>query len=230
MIEKETKYKAPKITDINDFIQKLKTEFGGKITEEKQLDEYFDTPELRLTNLKRGLRLRNKSKLEFKSLFFNGLRYLVEEIEIKNDNDLDKLLTKRLGLSKLDLAEINRIKIPRVPFPVLFHFGLSPQQVIDKHRLNLNIENLILSLDEVRGLPVYIEIEGDNDKLKEALEKFILTQTILEPSGTTGYVNLLYDNDPRILKSVDFQKRFLEQSDWNVLISEKELVKNLFAE
>lgn len=230
MIEKETKYKAPKITDVSEFIQKLQNEFGGNITKENQLDEYFDTPKLRLTNLKRGLRLRNKSKLEFKSLFFNGLRYLVEEIEINNDNDLDKLLIKRLGLPKLSLAEINEIKNPGVPFLVLGHFGLAPQQVIDKYRLNLNLENIILSIDKVKGLPVYIEIEGDNDKLKKGLEKFMLTQTILEPSGIIGYVNLLYNNDPRILKSVDFQKRFLEQSDWNVLITEKEYVKSLFAQ
>jgi adenylate cyclase class IV len=229
MIEKETKYKAPKIVDINVFIQKLQSEFGGKITKENQLDEYFDTPELRLTNLKRGLRLRNKSILEFKSLFFDGLRYLVEEIEIKNETELEILLIKRLGLPKLSLAEINKIKSLDIQFPVLSHYGLAPQQIVDKHRLNLNLESLILSLDKVKGLPVHIEIEGDNDKLKDALEEFIRKLTILEPSGTIGYVNLLYDNDPRILKSVEFQKRFLEQFDWNVLSTEKDLVKSLFA-
>jgi len=219
MIEKETKYRAPNVTNIQELIAKIQAEFGGEISEENQLDEYFDTPELRFTNLRRGIRLRNKKKLEFKSLFYDGNRYLVEEIEITDDKELEKLLTKRLGLKET----VNNENIS-----IFKRFGLSPQQVINKFRTNLKLEKLVLSIDKVKGLPVYIEIEGDDDELLNSLEIFIRTQTLLESAGTRGYVNLLYENDPRMISKEDFTKRFSEQPDWNVLDTEKKLVENLF--
>lgn len=221
MIEKETKYRAPNLTDIQILMRAIQSKFGGIITEENQLDEYFDTPDLFLTNLRRGVRLRNKSKLEFKSLFFNGERYLVDEIEIKDDNELEKLLSLRFGLKEYDNNKT---------ISIFKRFGLSPEQIIDKFRMNLKLEKLILSIDKVKGLPVYIEIEGDNDELLNSLETFIQTLTTLEPAGTRGYVNLLYENDPRMISKEDFAKRFDEKPDWNVLDTERELVKSLFAE
>ncbi len=219
MIERETKYKCPELVDTKLFMALLKAKFGGTVNEQYQLDEYFDTQDLYITNLRRGLRLRNKKILEFKSLFNNGKRYIIEEIQLDNDQLLEELLTTRLKLQKIKTG-------PNIS--LMNSFNLSPQQIIEKQRINLELEDMVLSLDKVKGLPVYIELEGTNEALRTELEKFLAVQTKIIPENHIGYVNLLYGKDPRFLTEKEFKKRFKNTPNWNVLDTETDLVKGLF--
>ena len=137
-IEKEVKFKiSPKFakTQLESFLKKQ----GFVLKEQiQQRDTYWDNSTYDIINLKRGLRTRyvfDKLKsIEFKSLFLKKTgQYVVEEIQLFNNDRLDVSLLKNILVSRLEICKARDFKKTGIVSPetYLSNLGLLPVVILN---------------------------------------------------------------------------------------------------
>lgn len=197
----------------------------------QQKDTYFDTLNLYLTNLNRGLRSRFEDgeckELEFKSLFYvpevTENPWFIEEVKMAvplspaSQQKLN-LIFRRLSLPTLVISNDS------IDFDMLEEFllssGLAPLIVVNKHRQSFDTEEATYTLDEISGLGTFLEIEAKNDNNAISLLKSRFGKT--EASVIReGYNDMIGKSLEGFIPNDVRQRRFITKPSWNVLPSER---------
>jgi adenylate cyclase, class 2 len=141
-----------KVLEINKekVLQKLK-ELKAEFVGEWDIDSIiFDDENNSLSKKKNLLRLRKKGKnyLTFKGKEKDGFAREAEEIEIEvSDFEKMKLILSKIGFTN----SINS----------------------EKHRTTYKLKNSLIEIDEIKGIPTFLEVESPNEKeIKEIIELF----------------------------------------------------------
>lgn len=171
-IEREIKIKliSPKLEDIEEKLSKR----YKLINEEHQVDIYYNSPVRDFRKSDEALRLRlvnGEIELTYKGPKLSNQSKSREEITVKiNDlNAMDKILQK--------LGFIKTIQVEKI-------------------RKNFRIDNFTISLDRVRDLGDFIEIEGINikeDELIHFVDSFLKEYHVVGEKTLKSYLELLID-------------------------------------
>lgn len=180
MIEVEVK---SKISSFEVIKNKLKNINAIKIRKEHQKDLYFNSPLKDFAKTDEALRIRNvsienekKSLITYKGPKLDSKSKTREEIELKIEDDIK--------LSK-----------------ILEHLGFKKVREVIKNREIYELEEFIISLDDVEGLDPYMEIEialEEKTDFKHSLDKiFDIFKKIGITDGfeTKSYLELLEKKD-----------------------------------
>lgn len=238
-IEKELKFKIDSDvtkTELDRFLSEL-----GLVTKEMvlQKDVYWDNPNCDIINLKRGLRTRYISNqirdVEFKSLFktSNG-QYVVEEIKILKNSQLDVSSLKEIMVNRLGLIQANNFVYDAsgTPEDILTSLGLSPVVTLEKERQiwedqNGNVE---VSVDSITNLGIFVEIEqvgNFSQVFDEIVEKFTKSNFATLDSSHSGYLDMILDKNNKIISKDGFEIKFHDDNMWNVQEGERDIFLNL---
>lgn len=176
MIEVEAKAKIDNFEDVKLELKKINAK---KIKTEYQEDLYFNSPITDFSESDEALRIRkteneseNKIFITYKGPKIDKKSKTREEIEIEID----------------DYEKCKRI---------FEHIGFNASSIVSKKRDIYKFENYEISLDDVKGLEPYIEIEivlNDNNDYKKAQEGlFKIFEKLNINSGfeRTSYLELL---------------------------------------
>lgn len=237
-IEVKFQIVCPKqVGDVIDILQKNGLCFQAKTT---QNDTYWDTEQCEIINLKRGLRSRSASgkvvALEFKSLFkrADGTSF-IEEIPLFKDNSIDvgglrEILVNRLGVLSeasfsLDNSNNNNVK------SFLSGLGLKSKVEISKTRYSFVNNSSEVSIDNVVGLPLHLEIElsenGNYVDYQKLINRFMNDSALVLQPVEKSYIDLLFQANNNFLSPEEFEQKFQEDFSWNVLPNERQLVESL---
>lgn len=233
--EKEIKVQV----DENIFKDKIKELESKNIVPKVtyQTDIYFDTSEMKLSNLNRGLRVRfngdTTNSFQFKSLFKrpDNLEnpWFIEEINFSlpmKSTDIEQFtqLLKRLSFSELTQTNINNFEDLEKE---LNKHDLKVMVKVRKHRTEFEDGSNTYVFDHIESLGYFIEIETTKGDPIQIMSNFINTESI-NPIRS-GYNDMLSVNIPNYLTNEEKQSKFVRNHDWNVLPTETELVKNYFS-
>lgn len=209
----------------------LKKKFELDFKEKETVDTYYDTGDNLFFNLNHALRIRekqNNSVLTYKALF---------KIPERKENDWFVLEEeKEIPLSRKDMEEFleiikvnkNRLKIPEKAEKsdvenILSQAGFKKTIEINKKSYEAENENVSFSIDYIKNLGLFLEIEVQDDKtLKKILEKI----NIIFKEERFGYTNL-YAKEVMGKKIPDFSEKYEKYPDWNYLEGQKEIVKEM---
>lgn len=236
MEEKEIKIRVSKETfEALLEIAQNKLSFIG-IT--NQRDIYFDTDQMIINNLNRGLRVRfdneNPKAIEFKSLFYNLYSrkdnpWYIEEITLPIPLEIDKFqilidIFHRLGLQTPKLnQQIYRYTQIDEEFASI---GLTPKITVTKHRQTFRNESVEFVYDFIEELGYFVEIETkDGSEPMELLEQAIGDKPF--QFIRNGYNDMVAFDIPNCLSNDIKQQLFKINPKWNVLGSEIDLVNGL---
>lgn len=180
MIEVEVK---AKITDFNAVKKMLKKINAEKDHIEHQEDSYFNSPIKNFAETDEALRIRevsvnniSKTFITYKGPKIDSQSKTREEVELEVEN-------------------------PKKIAKVFEHLGFKKVAKVIKNRTIYNIDQYIISLDEVEGLEPYMEIETDledGSEFEEALNKiFDIFKKLGINDGfeRTSYLELLENKD-----------------------------------
>jgi adenylate cyclase class IV len=228
---KEVEKKFKVLSEVKKLLLFLSSLGFGAGKKETQTDVYWDTSDFKIINLKRGLRLRNGSKLEFKSLFKkqNG-EYVVEEIEIGNGT-IDKSKLMEILVTRLNVCEsgsFDNINFSEDIKTVLKNLGLNPMLVLKKERIVYENGEFEVCIDAIKGYPPYLEVESkskEEHKLLEFTSELVRKVKLAEVQQ--GYLDIIFSSLPNIFSPEEFKKKFDKQFNWNVLPGERKLVLEL---
>jgi len=239
-IEIEIKFMVLSSTSAEDIGRFLKENGYLFQSKETQDDVYYDVPNYSIVNLKRGLRLRDsagKISFEYKSLFSNKFgKLVVEEVDLLDNGylRLDRLKEILVKRHKLDLNIQADIVVKDSSIAeYLESLGLIRAIVLKKERTNYqDRDNLCtISLDYVVDAGVFIEVEvnnGDERLLDKITSLFLQMKGLVVKRTNDGYLNILRLSNSKLLSSAEFEKKFREKYDWNVMLGEMEIVRKLF--
>jgi len=198
-----------------------------------QKDEYYDTEELFLTNLCRGLRVRYDSgipaELEYKALFFRPKlkKFFVEEIPFElplSEREISKMneVLKRLGLDLIPLGNLGFQN-------ALSAIGLIPMITVTKARSEFVSEKAVYTLDHIQEAGHFLEIEVKDQSLEPAdLLSELLTDSMYTPVQL-GYNETVASKYDMWIPNSITQRLFRLNPYWNVLDSEREYVERLLS-
>ncbi len=175
--EVEIKLPLPDDTNIISKLEKLGFQLEGK---KHQIDDYYNSPKVNFAQSDEALRLRHdiissKTFITYKGPKLKGDAKIrvEEETEISNANTMGKIL-EHLGFPKVDTVE--------------------------KERTILVKENFTISLDRVKYLGDFIELEAITDeesKINESINSLKLIISALDLDITTqiktSYLELLLE-------------------------------------
>ncbi len=201
-----------------------------------QTDFYFDTTEMKLSNLNRGLRVRFNEDItnsfQFKSLFKRADNldnpWFIEEINFSlpmKPTDIDQFnqLLKRLGFSELTQNNINNFEDLEKE---LNNHDLKVMVKVRKHRTEFEDSSNTYVFDYIEGLGYFIEIETTDGNPIQIMSDFINQESI--NIVRSGYNDMLSVDIPNYVTNEEKQSKFVKSYNWNVLPTETDLVKNYF--
>ena len=175
MIEVEVK---ARIESFDEMEESLKNIGAVKTKTEFQQDIYFQSPIVDFAKTDEALRIRtadNDTFITYKGPKLNGASKTRKEVEM-------------------------RIESSQKARDILEEIGFKPARTVRKRRKYYTLENFEISLDDVEGLPPYMEIEIDLNegedysdaqaKIFELFEKLGVT----EGFERTSYMELLENN------------------------------------
>lgn len=174
MIEVEVK---ARITSFEEIEERLKTMGAEKSKTEFQEDIYFASPIVDFAQTDEALRIRTTN---------NGTFITYKGPKLNKDAK-----TRKEVEMTIESAEKAR--------DIFDEIGFKPARIVKKHRQYYTYENFEISLDDVEGLPPYMEIEialPDSEDYSEAQKKiFELFAKLRVTDGfeRTSYMELLED-------------------------------------
>ncbi|WP_462315500.1 class IV adenylate cyclase [Methanobrevibacter sp.] len=172
MIEVEVKARIDSFEEIEE---KLKTIGAEKTKTEFQEDIYFQSPIVDFAKTDEALRIRTTNSQTF--------------ITYKGPKLNEKAKTRKEVEMAIESAEKAR--------DILEEIGFTPARIVRKNRLYYTYENFEISLDDVEGLPPYMEIEvalPDSEDYSEAQNRIFelfARLDITEGFERTSYMELL---------------------------------------
>lgn len=238
MEEKEVKIKIEKAR-FGELKKKIAKE-AESVKKICQRDVYFDDKKLKITNLARGLRVRFENYiptvLDFKSIFFSpseirGIYSYIEEISLK------------LPLTRSDFGKLNQIlerlgfkNIASNKFPCIYEdlvillreIDLTPKIFLTKQRTQFVKNKVIYTFDYIQELGYFLEVET-----KEKIDPLKILERLLEGKAygvvKKGYNEMAAGNLENYLPNNLQHLLFKINPGWNVLESERNLVKKYFS-
>ena len=172
MIEVEVKARIDSFEEIEE---KLKTIGAEKTKTEFQEDIYFQSPIVDFAKTDEALRIRTTNSQTF--------------ITYKGPKLNEKAKTRKEVEMAIESAEKAR--------DIFEEVGFTPARIVRKNRLYYTYENFEISLDDVEGLPPYMEIEvalPDSEDYSEAQNRIFelfARLDITEGFERTSYMELL---------------------------------------
>lgn len=172
MIEVEVKARIDSFEEIEE---KLKTIGAEKTKTEFQEDIYFQSPIVDFAKTDEALRIRTTNSQTF--------------ITYKGPKLNEKAKTRKEVEMAIESAEKAR--------DIFEEIGFTPARIVRKNRLYYTYENFEISLDDVEGLPPYMEIEvalPDSEDYSEAQNRIFelfARLDITEGFERTSYMELL---------------------------------------
>ena len=172
MIEVEVK---ARINSFEEIEEKLKTIGAEKTKTEFQEDIYFQSPIVDFAKTDEALRIRTTNSQTF--------------ITYKGPKLNEKAKTRKEVEMAIESAEKAR--------DIFEEIGFTPARIVRKNRLYYTYENFEISLDDVEGLPPYMEIEvalPDSEDYSEAQNRIfelVARLDITEGFERTSYMELL---------------------------------------
>lgn len=172
MIEVEVKARIDSFEEIEE---KLKTIGAEKTKTEFQEDIYFQSPIVDFAKTDEALRIRTTNSQTF--ITYKGPK-LNEDAKTRKEVEMT-----------IESAEKAR--------DILEEIGFTPARIVRKNRLYYSYENFEISLDDVEGLPPYMEIEvalPDSEDYSEAQNRIFelfARLDITEGFERTSYMELL---------------------------------------
>lgn len=172
MIEVEVKARIDSFEEIEE---KLKTIGAEKTKTEFQEDIYFQSPIVDFAKTDEALRIRTTNSQTF--------------ITYKGPKLNEKAKTRKEVEMAIESAEKAR--------DIFEEIGFTPARIVRKNRLYYSYENFEISLDDVEGLPPYMEIEvalPDSEDYSEAQNRIFelfARLDITEGFERTSYMELL---------------------------------------
>ncbi len=238
-MEIESKFEILVLENVELIVQVLVRYGFKRINQITQNDIYWDDSNYSITNLKRGLRARSVDgdiqNVEFKSLFKNEKgQQIVEEISLLKENQyldveaISEILTNRLGMKNIEKLSGN------MTMSATFNaYGLKPQIYLNKRRTMYidDRSNIEACIDRIDGISPHLEIELIG---KDQERYYELVSLLQEQMGHAvrkvdkGYLDMIAESNKKICSSHEFDLRFKNNPDWNVLPNERKLVINLF--
>jgi mutator protein MutT len=230
-IEREKKFQiVGRFSDVEDFLGR-----NGftKRHAERQKDVYWDDESYTITNHARGLRVRyvggHLKSVQFKSLFIDesGER-VIEEVDLLRDGMIDR---DKLGGILAGRFNFTARSAGKSLEGILASYGLRSKYTIDKERsVYMNDDGGVeVAVDNIEGIAPHVEIEhlGGDGELYQTLVDEMQGMEALEEMAR-GYVELVVRDIPEIYTSEKLDAFFQQDPAWNVLPSERALVRELF--
>jgi len=220
--------------EVFESLQERISQLGLSSTTAHLTDVYYDDSNFLLTNLNRGMRVRSASAsptvLEFKSLFYiPDLRpenpWLVEEVQFEmpiQDDDVDAVsrILKRLGRPMAsDLKNISAELLLKAA-------GFYPRITVDKDRVEYQHPEYLWVFDKVEGLGNFVEVEaGPEIDPQRVLDSFLNKSDYV--IVREGYNDMIARNEPGVVPSSIRQGKFFQDSGWNLLPGEYQIIHAL---
>ncbi len=231
MEEKEIKIRIGNEEDYEKIKQYIEKKQNISFQKGKEVEDiYFDTESSLFFKSNHAFRIRNcgrKSEIAYKAFFNIPQRkenpWFIFEKEfsfpLKKENFLELLSLLKFSFNEKLPLTMNTLEAEKA----LQDIGLNKNIIISKKRFIAKKENLTFMLDIIDGLGIFLEIEtSQNDNLKILIEKFNIPYKII----TMGYTNL-YAKNILNLDIPDFDKKYIENPDWNFFDGQKEIVQNI---
>lgn len=172
MIEVEVKARIDNFTDIEHKLEKLG---AVKDKSEFQEDIYFQSPIVDYGKTDEALRIRSTNNNTF--ITYKGPKL---NRDAKTRKEVEMII---------ESAEKAR--------DIFTEIGFTPARVVKKNRQYYKLENFEISLDDVEGLPPYMEIEislddgNDYGKAQDKIFELFAKLGITEGFERTSYMELL---------------------------------------
>jgi adenylate cyclase class IV len=226
--EKEIKVRVLEDLSIDEIKTIIQTLFEVKFDKNEQdKDIYYDLQDDFYFKLNHGIRIRNDSKLAYKALFFIPEKKLnpwfvlekeyklpMSKVELEN---LFKVANIKCDAEISEMIDINELK------QILQKLQFVEKIKIEKNRWSAKNRNYEICIDSVNHLGVFVEIEVKEDLF---LEHFRNRLSFDFEEIRHGYTEL-YAKQILKIKVPDFKQNFIENSDWNYLAGQKELVMQI---
>ena len=148
MIEKEVKVLE---IEKKEIIEKLNKLNAKKVFEGKILTEYYDFKNIQMKNKNSILRIRRmgeKSFFEYK-----------EKLSGENKNNIR--INEEISIEIDDFGKARRI---------LEKIGFELKMKINKYRTSYRIMESYVEIDEIEGIPTFLEIEGEPEKISKIID------------------------------------------------------------
>ena len=241
--EKEIKYLLEESLSLEKVFDFFKSIGFYRVRIENQKDVYWDDTNLTITNYKRGLRLRFVDRVlvsvEFKSLFerHDGSR-LVEEVSLMKDGKYDFEKLKWILVERMGVVSVDKWKkmspsgndIERV----LSDLGLSPEISLIKKRTVFEAEGkeVEVGVDQIQGINTHLEIENKDGEMIVFDELVAKIENKFPKAARVkyGYLDLIFQRNPKILSKEFFEEKYKSNYSWNVQTGEKEYVNKLLSQ
>jgi adenylate cyclase class IV len=233
--EKEIKIEVLEKFNTKELIKKLKLVLPLKFISQKiTKDIYFDTANKDLFNLNHALRLRESKKessIAYKALFYTPQRkqsqwfilekefnFLLKKEQFIEIFSMITLPNLNLNLFKNISSELSKKEIQKI----FLKMGFKKSIVLIKKRYSFKCEKSIISLDDIKNLGIFIEIESPTH---EELESILKKISFNFKQERYGYTNI-YSERILNIKIPDYNKKYTENPEWNYLPGQKEIVNN----
>lgn len=180
MIEVEVKAKIDNFDDIIERLNKLNAE---KTKTEYQEDIYFNSPVCDFANTDEALRIRKTKSENYERLY---ITYKGPKIDSKS---------KTREEVEMEIEDENKCK------KIFENLGFKEVRTVIKNRTYYKIDNFEISLDDIKGLDPYMEIEitlednSDYNEAQESIFEMFKKLEITDGFERTSYLELLENKD-----------------------------------
>lgn len=164
MIEVEVKAHAP---DLSDVVRKLKVIGAQWIREEYQEDIYFNAPHKDFAKTDEALRVRKVTDDESKKTFITYKGAKLDEI------------------SKTRVEIEMGVEDPLQAATIFENLDFRPVATVKKHRTIYSLDDLIITLDRVKGAGKFVEIEKNTEEGEDYQEVLNHIFAVYEKLGIT---------------------------------------------
>lgn len=236
MEDKEIKVSLNKKT--YDKLEQYAQSIGKLVCTSHEKEEYFDTKEMRVTNLNRGFLIRfideKPIETEFRSLFYN------------NSSSMQKWFTEKITTSLPITSEgaimlntmFHRLMLPplREQFEPMNYFdfkdalkenGLIPRLHITRSTTEYRNDTLSFSFDNIEELGCFVQIKVLKEgNINEVVKNIPMLKG--EKIVSSSYNDIMTKNIKSCLTNEQKKFLFTINPSWNMLLHEVEVVHKLF--
>ena len=180
MIEVEVKAKINSFDEMKERLNNLNAE---KIKNEYQEDIYFNSPVCDFSETDEALRIRKTKSENYQRLF---ITYKGPKIDSKSKTR-----------EEVEMEIEDEIKCKKI----FENLGFKEVRTVIKNRDYYKIDNFEISLDDIKGLDPYMEIEitlednSDYSKAQESIFEMFKKLEITDGFERTSYLELLENKD-----------------------------------